>query len=160
MTIQDRRGNEKLAQKVLSDPTLYPDEFKAWLPRWMQTNVNFQLAQSQLPTVESPRLVGSTGNAQFQNGWVNFGGANASASYYKDPFGIVHVKGTVKSGTLNATIFTLPPGYRPQEDEIFSAVQNGLFVPIVVHPDGTVVPFANTTNVYVTISGITFRAFA
>lgn len=158
-TGEDRRSREKLVQKVLGDPTLYTDEFKAWLPRWLATNVNFQVATTQLPTVEAQKLVGATGNAAFVNGWVNFGGTNASASYYKDPFGRVKLKGTVKSGTIGVTIFTLPAGYRPQEAEIFGVASNGAFGVVTVNPDGTVVA-SSGSNVYVSLAGISFRAFS
>lgn len=156
----DRASTSKLVSKVLRDPTLYPDEFKSWLPRWLFNNVNFTIAQGQLPAVESQRAVGGTGNAAFQNGWVNFGGSNASASYYKDPFGIVHLKGTVKSGTINTVVFTLPAGYRPQEAEIFAVSNNGAFGLVTVQPDGTVNHSGGGSNVYLTLSGITFRAFS
>lgn len=47
-----------------------------------------------------------------QNGWVNYGDGWASAGYYKDSLGIVHLRGLVKGGTAAAAIFTLPVGYR------------------------------------------------
>lgn len=155
---EDRRSTEKLAAKVLRDPTLYPDEFKAWLPRWLATNVNFQLAPTQLPLVEPWRAVGGTGNAAFAGTWVNFGGTNATAAYYKDPFGLVHLKGTVKTGVIGTTIFTLPAGYHPQEAEIFAVASNGAFGVVTVNPDGTVVASAGSAT-YVSLAGITFRAF-
>lgn len=156
---EDRRSSQKLVEKVLRDPTLYPDEFLSWLPRWLQTNVNFQLATSQLPSVESWRLVGASGNAVFENSWVNYGGTNAAAAYYKDPFGRVHLKGLVKSGALNTTIFTLPTGYRPQEVEHFSVVANGAFGQVVVQPDGTVQQQVGS-NGYVSLASISYRAFS
>ena len=48
------------------------------------------------------------------NSWVNFDVAiNNSAGYYKDAFGIVHLRGLVKTGTVGLAIFALPVGYRP-----------------------------------------------
>lgn len=149
-----------LASRVLSRPELLPDEFKSWLPRWLATNVNFQIAQTQLPLVEPQKLVGGTGNAPFANGWVNFGGTNASASYYKDPFGRVFLKGTVKSGTLNSVVFTIPPGYRPQEAEVFAVYCNGAIGFVTVNPDGTVLQTGGGSNASLTLSGITYRAFS
>ena len=47
------------------------------------------------------------------NGWVNFGGSDPTAAYYKDEFGVVHLKGQIKSGTITdgTFLFTLPSGY-------------------------------------------------
>jgi len=65
--------------------------------------------------------VGTTGNAAFQNGWTNYGGNFATAAYRKTPDGTVHIKGLVKNGTENTTIFTLPAEYRPAKNRIFTA---------------------------------------
>lgn len=147
-----------LAAKVLARPELYPDEFKAWLPRFINQSVNLSLSISQLPAVEAMRVVGAQGQPAFQNGWVNFGGVDAVCSFYKDPWGIVHVKGTIKSGTASSIVFTLPAGYRPQHTEFFAIVANGAFGYCTVTPAGDVTVVGSTT--YTTISGITFRAYA
>jgi len=49
----------------------------------------------------------------FQNGWVNYGSGFPPCTYWKDAMGIVHLEGLVQGGTINATVFTLPAGYRP-----------------------------------------------
>lgn len=157
---QDRQSTQRLVEKVLSQPDLFPDEFKAWLPRWLGGNVNFELASTQLPAVESWKLVGNSGNAQFANSWVNFSGADAAAAYMKDPWGFVHLKGTVKLGVLNTTIFVLPAGYRPQEYENFAVVCNSAFGIINVAPSGDVKQVGGASNAYITLSGITFRAYS
>lgn len=59
--------------------------------------------------------------------WTNAGGSLATTAYYRDPFGIVHVKGSVKcAGNTSSgyTVFTLPPGYRPAEVVYFPAQAN------------------------------------
>ena len=84
------------------------------------------MPSNQFTRVE--KLVGDCEDWQavtFENSWVNFGGSFAEAAYYKDPFNHVHIKGVVKSGTLDATVFTLPEGYRPSEALIFSTEENG-----------------------------------
>lgn len=55
--------------------------------------------------------------ATLQNLWVAYGLGYATPSYFKDPFGIVFVRGMVKNGTIVAgtPVFTLPVGYRPPE---------------------------------------------
>lgn len=45
---------------------------------------------------------------------VNDGEGYAKASYKKE-YGVVHIKGLVKSGTIGSPIFNLPVGYRPKE---------------------------------------------
>jgi hypothetical protein len=60
--------------------------------------------------------------------WANSGTTISTVAYYRDPLGVVHVKGSVKCpGTMGATpvpIFTLPAGYRPDAVRYFAAVQN------------------------------------
>lgn len=58
-------------------------------------------------------VVGAAGEPGFLNGWVNYGGEWETAGFRKDANGYVHIKGLVKAGTINAAVFTLPPGYRP-----------------------------------------------
>lgn len=151
-------SSANLISKVLSQPELFPDEFKAWLPRFINQSVNLALSIGQLPQVESRKKVGTTGNAVFAGSWVNFGGTNESAQYYRDPWGRVYIGGIVKSGTIGTTIFTLPAGYRPEEAKIYPVVSNGVFGICTVNPDGTVVASAGN-NTYFTLSGISFRAF-
>lgn len=154
----DRAARSSLVERVLSDPDLYPDEFKAWLPRWLARNVNFDLDATQLPAVETRKKVGDTGNAAFAGTWVNFGGTNQSAQYYKDPWGRVCLGGIVKLGVIGTVIFTLPAGYRPEEACVFAVASNGALGICTVNPDGTVVATSGS-NVYFSLSGISFRAF-
>lgn len=152
-----------LVARVLGRPELYPDEFKAWLPRWLAQNVNLVLSAQNLPLVETRKLVGGTGNAAFSNSWVNFGGSNESAQYYKDYLGRVFLGGVVKDGTVNpgstGTIFTLPVGYRPEQAKIYAVPSNGAFGLCTVNPDGSVVASVGN-NTYFSLSGISFRAYS
>jgi len=119
----------------------------------------------------------SWNNVSFVNSWVNFGGAHATAQYYKDTQGTVNLKGLIKSGTIPATAFTLPLNYRPAEKYIFSTISEGAFGRITVDTDGTVdvdigkgafgritvdtdgtVDVDIGSNVWVSLAGITFRA--
>ena len=76
--------------------------------------------------VESWHEVGQTGEPAFENGWQNLGDSRtATAAFYKDPWGVVHLKGTVKSGSNGSTIFTLPCGYGPDKDQNFTVVSYG-----------------------------------
>jgi hypothetical protein len=49
------------------------------------------------------------------NSWANYGDVWATAGYYKDENGRVHLKGLVKNGTIGADIFVLPSGFRPAQ---------------------------------------------
>jgi hypothetical protein len=154
-----RSGQRGLVYRVLSKPEDFPEEFTSWLPRWLAQNSNFQITAIQLPTVEKRRLVGATQEAQFAHGWVNFNAANEPAHYYKDAFGRVYVGGEIKSGTIGQSAFTLPAGYRPQEQIVMATASNDLFGEVVINTDGTVVPNVGS-NVSFSLSGISFRQFA
>ena len=75
--------------------------------------------------VENFREVGSANNPAFQNSWVNYDLGWDTAAFYKDPYNVVHLKGLVKSGTINTAIFTLPQGYRPASTLIFPVIAGG-----------------------------------
>ncbi|SCW43819.1 hypothetical protein SAMN04487970_100736 [Paenibacillus tianmuensis] len=60
------------------------------------------------------------------NGWVNYGdGAYTDAGYFKDELGIIHIRGLVKNGQLNASIFMLPLGYRPARAMVIPVATDG-----------------------------------
>jgi len=96
-------------------------------------------------------------DASFSNSWVNYGGVHATAQYYLDTQGTVHLKGLVKDGTLPATMFTLPVGYRPAAKELFGIISTGAFGRVSIDTDGTV-DIDTGTNTNVSLAGITFRA--
>jgi len=91
------------------------------------------------------------------NSWINYGGDFEVAGYMKDNHGFVHLKGVVKSGTIDKAIFTLPDGYRPYKQEIFHIISNDALGRVDIKADGNVyVEVGN--NTYVSLSGIIFRA--
>ena len=116
--------------------------------------------------------------------WRNYGSGLATAAFYKDPFGVVHLKGVVQlsnlSGVYNedlhqSTILRLPVGYRPETRRIFPTVGESLGTPNVqvapgrvdVAPDGSVVLIrdcagpatgCSATGEDVTLEAISFRA--
>jgi hypothetical protein len=67
-----------------------------------------------LPTQTSSAIPSWTA-VTFQNSWGNLGSGNATAAYFKDAIGIVHLKGIVTGGAAGTTMFALPAGYRPLE---------------------------------------------
>jgi hypothetical protein len=113
--------------------------------------------------------------------WTNFGGGNATAAFYKDQLGIVHLKGLVvppnqgvtTSSPYRREIFRLPAAYRPQSTRVFPSVsrsvedsQDVAQARVDVQSDGQVVleqdcetpsgGCSGDTN-YLTLDGITFR---
>jgi hypothetical protein len=65
-------------------------------------------------------VVGAAGEPVFANSWVNFGGANATLAFRKDPLGKVKLRGTIKGGANGTAVFALPVGYRPPADVTFA----------------------------------------
>jgi hypothetical protein len=91
------------------------------------------------------------------NGWVNFGAPFNPAGYFKDAFGVVHLRGIVKSGTVNTAVFTLPAGYRPANTEQY-AIYTGSTVGVVeILATGDVIAQVGN-NTDFRFDGITFRA--
>lgn len=153
-----RNKRERVAS-ILDDPDLYPDEFKAWVPRYLEGNVNFRVATLQLPQPEAVRYVGASGEAVFVGTWVNYGLGYEEAGYYKDAFGRVYLVGTIKSGTINTVAFTLPGGYRPKARLMFTGVDGaGVAQRLDVLATGDVIPVAGN-NAFFSLSQVNFRAF-
>ena len=94
----------------------------------------------------------------FMNSWTNYDTTYNPAGYFKDSLGIVHLRGLVKNGTNNTTIFTLPVGYRPSNQEL-QAVQTNLNTigRVDILADGQVTVVSGS-NGWVSLDGITFRA--
>jgi len=92
-----------------------------------------------LGQVEEWHEIGTSGEPAFENSWVNFSAADATAAFYKDPFGMVYVKGMVKTGTIGLAVFTLPVGYRPTLSRNYATVSNNAFGRLLVdHTNGQV----------------------
>jgi len=80
-------------------------------------------------------------------------------SFYKDPWGIVHIQGnTSHSGASSNTVFTLPAGYRPAKYLYFAVYgAGGTSAFMVVQSDGIVAPFGPAQS-FLGLTNITFRA--
>lgn len=128
----------------------------------VQRFVNNNLRQQAKQTYDSfqallrdPQFIAPT----LLNSWVNFGSTYANAGYYKDPFGVVHLRGLVKNGTAAAgtAIFALPVGYRPIADLLFDVDSNGAHGSAAVRSGGNIT-FEVGSNVYFSLSAIQFAA--
>jgi len=91
------------------------------------------------------------------NSWVNYGSPFNPAGYWKDPFGVVHLRGTIKLGTIGSLAFLLPVGYRPVNTELLVCISNGAVGRVSVSGAGGVNPDAGN-NTYVSLDGLTFTA--
>jgi hypothetical protein len=111
--------------------------------------------------------------------WRNYGGGYATAAFYRDQLGIVHLKGLVSGPNgINFTqpktlpIFRLPPGYAPATTRVFASEgrnaggQEVSQARVDVQPNGLVVfeqdcepsgADCSADGEHVTLDGISFR---
>jgi hypothetical protein len=93
-------------------------------------------------------------------GWFDLSpNVNNSASYYRDPYGTVHLRGVaIKCGATSDTVFTLPVGLRPGSQEVQVVQYSTGPGRIDVNPTGTVVAaIAPAAGTWMSLDGITFR---
>lgn len=93
------------------------------------------------------------------NGWVNYDTSWASAGYYKDSLGIVHLRGLVKNGTAGSTIFTVPAGYRIAQPSHGATASNGGYAEYNIFTDGRV-QHRGTNTGWFSLDHITWKADA
>jgi hypothetical protein len=125
---------------------------------------------AHVPPPEPWHEVGASGEPQFQNGWENLGTpGHETAGFFKDAFGIVHLKGSLKPGGTSL-IFQLPPGFRPASGKFIQVAATcsggpcteGTFPLTIYGPgvlsgfDGGVVAFTGAT--FVGLEGVSFLA--
>lgn len=93
------------------------------------------------------------------NSWVNWltTGGFAPCGFYKDPYGIVRLRGLVQNGTINAPMFNLPVGYRPAFVALNTTTSNSALGRVDIAVNGDVTPVIGN-NTFVALDGITFRA--
>ena len=126
---------------------------------------------NSIPPAEPTHFVGAPGEPGFEGGSHNVGSSGPlglnNVGFYKDHEGIVHLQGIAEAGKVTvggvASVFTLPPGYRPAAGKavIFEMVNEG----------GTIIAGSNTffegdlsgkvlggEENLVVLDGITFRA--
>src|SRR5436305_2033494 len=96
--------------------------------------------------------------------WFNYDSVNNSTfAYLRDPFGIVHLKGTVACPDApkpGIQITGLPPGYTPAKIENFAAPGAGGITSIAIFPDGRVVWVGGNSpgpTGYLDLDGVSFR---
>ncbi len=110
--------------------------------------------------IEAVHHVGASGQPAFDGSWENELNSFATAGFYKDGFGIVHLVGDVRAGTDGSTIFTLPSGYRPAAGVDFASRANSDTgtATVVVEDGGAVKAFGYTvTSNRLSLNGVAFR---
>ena len=126
---------------------------------------------NSLAAPEGFHEVGAPGEPLFQNSWRSTTTGKAvpkSAGFYKDHDGIVHLEGAASDGT-DATIFQLPPGFRPANNQLLTFAvpcancPNSMGLLQIYGPGylpGTEGAVWNVTGTATTVNldGITFRA--
>ena len=109
-------------------------------------------------TVAAPEAfheISGAGEPAFQNGCGNLAGV-ATAAFFIDREGVVHLRGRYECPTAGVIAFALPPGYRPGGEQQFALAAAGAGTVVDIEPDGAVACGAKDCFV----NGITFRAGA
>lgn len=133
--------------------------------------VTGRLALHEEP-LEQWHEVGETGEPTFGTGWANDTSSNyAKAGFWKDPDGLVHLKGRVKTSSgASTTIFALPSAYWPWfSGTAFNAnpiraltLKNGTRINVEIYGASStnvgevVVQGSVSTNDWITLDGIIF----
>ena len=88
---------------------------------------------------------------KYSGSWADVAGT--PVKYYKDKFNIVHLRGAAQSGSGN--IFTLPEGYRPEQDMYFPCAQGGAYGEAYVATTGVVNNSVGSGAI--SLDGVSFR---
>ena len=143
--------NPKIANGAVTQPKLAPAE------DWHEVGTPGE------PPFSSPTNFGCDGTPL----WQNNASFDHTAAFYRDPYGVVHLKGVVKGGDIGCAIFVLPPGYQPGEgyagySETHAVISNGAIGNLWIigsAPDsaqGSVIARSGS-NVWFSLDGVTFR---
>lgn len=113
--------------------------------------------------VEPYHEIGAPGEPAFGAAWTNDPApGTATAAFYKDPFGVVHLKGKVVRSGGTAVMTGLPPGYRPAQTTCMASAFTPPAQPlaptqICVFPGGDLAGTGTGDGAYL-LDGLTFRA--
>jgi hypothetical protein len=109
---------------------------------------------------ESFRVVGAPGQPQFENSWSNDPSTGSPAAFYKDPLGIVRLRGIIEASASGNSAFFLPPGYRPGSGEVlqFDGANTAKASSVVILSTGEVRPFCVSAGCIISLDQVSFRA--
>jgi hypothetical protein len=140
------------------NPTLKPAEL------WHEAAVNPNtVTDTGVDPCANPATVGVLCGQGHLDNWENYSrDANPqydTAAFYRDPYGVVRLKGLVeKLGSPGNTLLRLPIGYRPLHTLIFATdATNATHGRVDVTPDGSIISSSDASS-YLSLSGISFRA--
>lgn len=102
--------------------------------------------------------VGSGGAPAFTNAWVNFGAPYANAGFRKDAAGLVYLRGAVKTGGVNAAMFTLPATFRPSAEQRYAISSNAAYAELAIDAAGVVKMPAGGSNTVAHLNVPPFQA--
>lgn len=108
--------------------------------------VTFQLQDWQAPTLGAS--------------WANVGSPYYDAGYYKDPFGIVRLRGGIAGGASASSPFTLPAGFRPNAAIAFALADSGTGAIASIASSGVITITHGGGTPTVSLESITFLAEA
>jgi hypothetical protein len=102
--------------------------------------------------------VGGWTNVTYQNGWVDNNTASQGPTRYrKDSDGLVHISGLARSGTIGATMFNLPAGFRPGKTIIRATQSANVQARLDIWGNGDVKANTGSASWY-SIDGVSFTA--
>ena len=99
-------------------------------------------------------------DATLENSWANVGSPYYNAGYYKDPFGIVRLRGRVDSGSSGTVALTLPTGFRPNATIKLPAEDSGSVASVTINSSGQVTLTTSGGTPEISLESITFLAEA
>lgn len=150
---------QNIVEKVLGDPSQYPDAFKSWIQRLIPGNPLIQLDATQIPSPEKNHIIaGNAAEPVFQHG-SHYGSGFSQVGFYKDPYNVVHLFGVVGPTYAASNIIAqLPSGYRPLSKEAFTCFSDTGVARVDVDEAGNIIFVSGGTG-FVSLSGISFRSF-
>ena len=155
-----------VAATKIGSNQIAPDAIKA---KHLKSN---SVGSPDLKPAEAWRIVGTEGQPPFSSNpsasWDHFDHVHNEAAFYRDPYGVVHIKGLVRctgdgcAGSEGDEIFSLPPGYRPSHREVLLAIANNGTTTgparVNIDPSGLVTTTEIGGRKWLSLDGITFRA--
>ena len=107
------------------------------------------------------RAIEDITEATLKNGWSNSGGAAPNASYYKNLFGEVRLRGLISGGTTADTtvILVLPSGYRPDRElSMLCSQGTGSTWTAKIASNGEISCYGLAASTAVSLDNINFRS--
>jgi len=117
-----------------------------------QQGTTYSIVSTSVTVLGAPAVI----IAPTLNGtWVNYGAGTATAGYFKDSYGMVHIRGRVKDGVTGTSVFTLPVGFRPLAQVKFPISENNVCIPLYITAAGDLMPVGGG-NTELSLDGILF----